>query len=301
MGTNLTVYHINPYHLGVLPINMDTGDAWGDIFFDLRSKVLPLECDGTSSNGMDCSNPEVTADDLVLTKLVLEVDNRFGDYGRCNVCVNGSDHHGTNNCTDGEYVCTCGGGHHGGGPKPCGKAVGYENVTAKHTNRTATSPGGCSSRSKEWQCWTSNVVHKLSGDGGAWYSTPTEGYCGDGSAPAPEGCTWRVVEVAKIVNKTCSDDVIYNTLETYDDQQCFTSCGDSGVGKERNTSSYCWMKCFYTTLLGADAGTPQGGRGGIPGDMVLAAWDKAFVGEEEGGCTALEMPPQLAPPPPLVV
>ena len=34
--TNLTVYHVNPLHLGVLPINMNTADLSGDAFFDLR-------------------------------------------------------------------------------------------------------------------------------------------------------------------------------------------------------------------------------------------------------------------------
>ncbi len=27
-------------------------------------------------------------DDLVVTKLVLEVDSRYGKYGRCNICIN---------------------------------------------------------------------------------------------------------------------------------------------------------------------------------------------------------------------
>jgi hypothetical protein len=38
-NTDLTVYHVNPLHEGVIPVNMDTADLRGDIFFDLRSKV----------------------------------------------------------------------------------------------------------------------------------------------------------------------------------------------------------------------------------------------------------------------
>lgn len=34
----------------------------------------------------DCDNIEVTAPDLAITKLVLEVDSRWSDYGRCNIC-----------------------------------------------------------------------------------------------------------------------------------------------------------------------------------------------------------------------
>ena len=37
-----------------------------------------------------------------------QVDNRFGPYGRCNICENHTDHHGHNNCTNGKYICGCG-------------------------------------------------------------------------------------------------------------------------------------------------------------------------------------------------
>ena len=43
----------------------------------------------------DCDNIEVTAPDLAITKLVLEVDSRWSDYGRCNICgPNGEPHPG---------------------------------------------------------------------------------------------------------------------------------------------------------------------------------------------------------------
>ena len=48
---------------------------------------------------------QVTAPDLAVTKLVLEVDNRYSEYGRCNICgPNGTDHHGNNSCTPGAYL-----------------------------------------------------------------------------------------------------------------------------------------------------------------------------------------------------
>ena len=34
---NITVYHVNPHKYGAKPVNMDTGDATGDLFFDLIS------------------------------------------------------------------------------------------------------------------------------------------------------------------------------------------------------------------------------------------------------------------------
>ena len=43
------------------------------MYFDMRSKALPIEC-ADDPTSMDCTNPEVTANDLVITKLILEVD-----------------------------------------------------------------------------------------------------------------------------------------------------------------------------------------------------------------------------------
>lgn len=102
----ITVYHVNPGHFPPIPVNMDTADVLGDMFFDMRSKALSIEC-AQDPRSHDCTNPEVTAPDLTVNKLILEVDSRYGQYGRCNVCVNGTDGHGDNDCTDGVYVCDC--------------------------------------------------------------------------------------------------------------------------------------------------------------------------------------------------
>ena len=54
---------------------MDTGDVRGDIYFDLRSKALPIECASHSPYAAgDCDNAEVANNSaLVITKLVLEI------------------------------------------------------------------------------------------------------------------------------------------------------------------------------------------------------------------------------------
>ena len=83
---NLTIYHVNPATYGSAPINMDTGDARGDMFFEFRSKGLALEC-AADPSAHDCTNQEVTASDLVITKLVLDVALPLGVYGKCNICV----------------------------------------------------------------------------------------------------------------------------------------------------------------------------------------------------------------------
>ena len=43
-GANITVFHINEVSFGAAPLNMNTGDALGDMYFDLRSKALAIEC-----------------------------------------------------------------------------------------------------------------------------------------------------------------------------------------------------------------------------------------------------------------
>ena len=111
------VFHINEGSFGAAPMNMNTGDALGDMsvlcthstrverlrklellskllnqlfgsrYFDLRSKALAIECaSGSPSAARDCDNQEVNppADDpLVITKLVLRVTAQYSTYGRC--------------------------------------------------------------------------------------------------------------------------------------------------------------------------------------------------------------------------
>jgi hypothetical protein len=181
---NLTVFHVNEDTYGTAPINMDTGNARGDMYFDIRSMALPIECKDDPSS-TDCDNAEVVSKDLVITKLVLEIDTRFGDYGRCNVCINGTDHHGNNSCVDGVYWCSCGSWSE---PAQCPAAVGRSNITEHFGQRT------CKAGSKDYQCWHSNSAKKT---GGLWFSTDSLGFCGDGSLPPPAGCTWRVAEAVK--------------------------------------------------------------------------------------------------------
>jgi hypothetical protein len=68
---NITVYHVNEGSYGAAPIDMNTADLQGDMFFDLRSKPLAMECSAPHPSGHDCTNQEVNppADDpLVVTK-----------------------------------------------------------------------------------------------------------------------------------------------------------------------------------------------------------------------------------------
>ena len=89
-AANLTLFHVNERNYSALPLNMNTADINGDMYFDLRSRGLPLECGkwrNTSFwSSLDCNDPEVSdVKSLAITKLVLEVDTRWGDYADCNI------------------------------------------------------------------------------------------------------------------------------------------------------------------------------------------------------------------------
>ena len=102
---NFTFYHVNPGNYSGL-VNMDAADVGGDAFFAMRSYYVPMECNHTSSShpSLDCVNPEVTSDNLTVTEVLVEVDTRWGPYGKCNVCIGGHVPFGEVDCTDGDYV-----------------------------------------------------------------------------------------------------------------------------------------------------------------------------------------------------
>ena len=132
--------------------------------------------------------------------------------------------------------------------------------------------------SRPWSCWVAAVLHKTgqTGDDSIWYST----------FAAREGSAWRGVEVEKIVTKACSDASVYGAVEAHDSIKCFDACG-----APRNTSSPCWIGCFYRTILGAEGMLPTGAAypGGMPYDALAQAWEAPFVSEDpaQGGCPAV--------------
>merc|ERR1719247_2332497 len=106
---NMTVYHLNPYSAGAVPINMDTGDALGDLYFYLGQFLLPLECANATKEGrahFDCDNPERVDPNLVVTKVDMQIDSRTTKYSACNLC-NGTDPFTRKPCQKGTYTCDC--------------------------------------------------------------------------------------------------------------------------------------------------------------------------------------------------
>ena len=283
---NVTVYHVNPHRYGAIPVNMDTGDAMGDCFFDLAEVVVaPLACADPTHQAHGCANEEAVGQDLMVNKLVLEVEDAFSLYAKCNIGVNGSDGHG-HSCQDDTYCCYC--MDDWDRTLPCNATVGRQNLFEHYgTGGGSRRHDFCHRGSRPSDCYTSNVVEKLSAQlPGYWYSTLAEDYCGGGA----EDCTWRVARVEKIVTRECHTRVFGAVVQAAA-PRCFESCGS----QMHNTSSPCWVDCFYKAALGPDAGEPGGAVAGMSPPELVAAWERPFLSEAEGGC-----PPQKELPSPFL-
>eukprot|EP00929_Paragymnodinium_shiwhaense_P112458 TRINITY_DN80714_c0_g1_i1.p1 TRINITY_DN80714_c0_g1~~TRINITY_DN80714_c0_g1_i1.p1 ORF type:complete len:384 (+),score=62.56 TRINITY_DN80714_c0_g1_i1:28-1152(+) len=325
---NVTTYHLNPMSAGALPVNMDTGDAEGDLYFYLGEFLLPLECANISQAGrahFDCDNPERRDPDRVVTRVDLEIDARTTGYSACNLC-NGTDPFSGKSCKKGTYTCDC----FDHTPGVCTAwQVGVENVTDAFapvvttgschkaltkacvdvkfdeekcydcltTNKEALKAAGCQSKDEfqfcpnwfarcnetadEWTCWGENIVRKT---GGFWYSTRKEGQCADGQQWG-DNCTWRVQSM-KTINNTCMHNKLVETVEGYDKSGCFPACGTP-----RNTSSECWIGCFFDAVLGKEARhTNQKPLGGMPLEVLRNGWTDAFLPPAQGGCPTIDIP-----------
>ena len=95
---NITVYHVNEHKYGAIPLNMNTADVIGDLFFDLLEIfIAPLACanqTGPPKPGPNpCANPEAVGADLMVNKLTLEIDERYSGYAACNVAIRASRTH----------------------------------------------------------------------------------------------------------------------------------------------------------------------------------------------------------------
>jgi hypothetical protein len=297
---NITVYHVNEHKYGAIPVNMDTGDALGDMFFDMLEVIMyPVGCpNGTHTPSPSkffnpCLNPEAGGEDLMVNKLTLEVDSRYSGYAACNVGLkNNSDPFG-GYCKTDTYCCDCasGSGFHKK-KAPCNATLGEENLYESFGKflKAGCKPSIFQPHPSKIDCYRGNVFGKLNATNhGTWYSSLKQGYCGaaDGAASsssavaAAASCTWRVVRVDKIVQRACHTRVFGSEVGKAA-PDCFDGCGD----QKTNTSSPCWVDCFYQAALGPDAGKPGDAGGGLPTEALVAAWQKPFLPEAEGGCPA---------------
>lgn len=279
-SANLTLYHINPLNATGIE-NMDLGNPEGDIFFDMTLVVQPFVCPSPFAG---CDNREVLGPSIGLKKVVVELDTRFGYYGACNICVNGSDpRNKSRSCTGDEYVCDCR-DISAGFPAPnkeCAPKVGREfpedffGVKGVGQFCKVAPPG------QPGNCWTGNAAGKMNG---TWYSPMTLGKC---TEKDDKPCAWRLIEVTKTVTRDCHLNAWHTAVEKEMEPGCLDKCTDSGAGAARNTSSKCWVQCWFETALGKGAGEwPLNTTGGMSVQKLKDAWLAPFMSDDpsKGGC-----------------
>jgi|EP01049_Picozoa_sp_SAG25_P010188 hypothetical protein len=118
--------------------------------------------------------------------------------------------------------------------------------------------------------WETNLANRTNqvGIGTRWYSTLEDGDCDD---PTTGSCQWRLVETVKKVNSTCMSMHMHTALEK-SGEHCFNRCA-----QPTNSSSMCYIECFYEALLGPDGGRTTPAEGGLNGTQIVGLWLQAFA------------------------
>jgi len=277
--SNATLYHVNQKKFMSLGIsNMNEGDAAGDMFFAIKSRALPVECPGA----YDCNDPEMYAKNLVISKVTVELDMDYlqseGLYAECNVNETG---HGTGAPI---YTCLC--HDHGASGGLCNHSIGMQTVRSLPWYQLPK-PGSAAP-----DFWRYNLAQRI---GGQWWSTVAAvdgvggGECTEGHGK-PAGCSWRLVETVKVVTNDCaSRSMNAAVVEAGEGAGCFKKCL-----QPTNTSSVCWVDCFYDTVLGPKGSTQplvntSHADDGLSTAQLLAMWAAPFDSDNlaEGGCPAV--------------
>ena len=287
----VVMYHVNPQRFGPVPLNMDTADEAGDLFFELMEVLtVPLACSDPKRDQrshFECDNPEADDPTDVVNKITLTVTQGFSEYAMCNIGRNGTDGLG-HDCKDDTYCCFCfdeSGSHHHWPPPtvPCNATVGMTNVYSRHRG------GHWFPCLKDYECFSSRASDKFTPQTpGFWYSPLEYGACSLHSSPE-QNCTWSVKSVDKIVSKKCHGNSFFGAVQAAA-PSCFSTCPSSKV----NASDPCWVRCFYKAVLGPTAGEPRGKvEGGLPLEEVLRYWRRPFESDDpdHGGCPSLPGPP----------
>lgn len=253
---NLTLIHeYQPQFESEDLAEQDTGDLHGDMFFVLRSFLLPIACRNhdPEAHGL-CDNPEQNGTlSNVVSEHLVEVDSRFGEYGACDA-------------QQGVYKCQCGTFFR---PVHCNSTVGQADVASRYNSRTPHF------WDPNWKWWRVNLARKV---GGKWYSTFRSGRC---SASPEKPCYWREVKIVRRIASHCLLARVASAVVAHN-ASCFASCAEPS-----NMSSPCYAECFMKTVLGQRADSHLIGPGdGIPQRRLDDAWNSAFSSSDpaSGGC-----------------
>lgn len=176
-------------------------------------------------------------------------------------------------------------------PRRSCQVVGKLKVDTRYCSRTGkleangtcpTCADACDGAWSLWKTYTSALL------GGFWYSTPAAADCDKPSPSAGVNCAWRLVQTNKTVNATCVNNNVHALVES-SGASCFQGCP-----QPTNSTSDCWIECFFRTLLGRDALDPEKIVGEpMSKEAVVKAWLAGFTSDDptKGGCPALGFSP----------
>lgn len=135
-----------------------------------------------------------------------------------------------------------------------------------------------------WDWWKQGLVRLFGA--GLWFSTAAAGQCDPAQQGVPAGCTWRAVSEVKRVGKPCADASIGGFVEKADTHGCFDACAPAD---RSNSSSACWIGCFFKTVLGPTSSSVIPSPGGMPLAALSEAWRRPFESSDatQGGCPAI--------------
>lgn len=336
-AVNLTVYHVNPAGAGVLPMNMDTADPSGGLYFWLTQFLLPLECSANPidwKSSFDCQNPEQVSTDLVVTKVDMLVDSRLSGYAACNLCE-GVDPFTKRPCQNGTYVCDACYERTWRGKSECDATrVGQADVREKfqvdprcgpafqrecgwiyenETSREVACAGCVALRHRSLKHNGCNVEATL-GYCNAEVSRP----CGEGardfecwreSMPRKTGGKWYSTQEAGFCREGQDTPCGWQVLNTSTvHEQCLKESVMDTVETAapacfstcgpRNVTSKCWINCFFSTIMGPESHNSTT-LAGLPIEHLVSAWERPFLPSAEGGCPkiASDLRPDTKVPP----
>ena len=180
-GTDVVMYHVNPERFGPVPVNMDTADASGDLFFELMQVLtVPLACTdkNVTRRPFNCDNPEAVDPTDVVNKITITTyadtsGSNSSGYAMCNIGRNGTDGMG-HVCKNETYCCFCFGdtskAHHWPPPSvDCNTTIGVANLYDNHGGNHSHHWGPpCQT---DYDCWSERAGSKLTPDNpGYWYA-----------------------------------------------------------------------------------------------------------------------------------
>jgi hypothetical protein len=330
-ASNITVYHVNDRSYPSSPVDMNSADVRGDLYFTMRSKALPAECGPWRNeswwSNLDCNDPEVDGSNLAVTKLILEVDMRFGPYADCNPLP------------DGSYFCACdqaqadcsrlseqakcdqswgcgwsksssscflaGCGNYtnassclGFGSFDCvwdqGSCVHNSSVPSLFCNRTLVGMQNCSNWDEIYARYKRNNRTDTS-EVGYYHENVVHKFGGLWFSTLAEG----QCKPNGFTDSTCSWRVAEVSKKI--SKNCSDASVDGAVMKTgaacfqgcpqpTNQSSVCWIRCFYQTVLGPGAGnSTTTSSDGMSLALLEDAWNRPFLSDDEtkGGCKSI--------------